>query len=134
MKKLIALILVSLTVAACGQSPVRPSPPPAPAPGGGGGGERPHARSPTVSYAVSGVVHRAADSTQAIEGAAVSVTDDFSILSATSDDQGRFSVSGVAAGTWQLTVTKDGYEVMTMTIEVAEDMTVDVELAPVPAS
>jgi Carboxypeptidase regulatory-like domain len=126
MKKLIALILVSLTVAACGQSPVRPSPPPAPAPAPG--------PAPTVSYAVSGVVHRAADSTQAIEGAAVSVTDDFSILSATSDDQGRFSVSGVAAGTWQLTVTKDGYEVMTMTIEVAEDMTVDVELAPVPAS
>jgi Carboxypeptidase regulatory-like domain len=125
MKKVIALILVSLTIAACGESPVRPSRPIGPAP----------TLAPTVFYAVSGVVvQRGVSGDQPIEGAAVSVADDFSTFSATTDGEGRFSLSVTAAGTWQLTASKDGYETTTMTIEVAEDMTVAVELAPMPAN
>jgi Carboxypeptidase regulatory-like domain len=118
MKKLVSLVLLGVLTVGCGDSPVRPTvqplPNPSPAPTG-------------ALYAVSGLVTTSDGG--AVEGAIVTVGDDFDVyLTGTTDIEGRYSFSGLAAGVWQLTVSKEGFETMTTRIELSEDMSLDVQL------
>ena len=120
MKKLVSLVLLGVLAVGCGDSPVRPTPQPLPNP----------SPAPTGAlYAVSGLVTASADG-GAVEGAVVTVGDEFEVyLTGTTDIEGRYNLSGLAAGYWLLTVRKEGFETMSTQIEVSEDMSLDVKLA-----
>jgi hypothetical protein len=120
MKKLTSLILLGVFTVGCGDSPVRPSAQPLPGPT-----PAPNA----ARYAISGLV--TASDGGAVEGAIVTVGDDFDVyLTGTTDIEGRYTFSDLAAGFWLLTVTKEGFETMTTRIELSEDMSLDVQLPP----
>lgn len=120
MKKVISFVVVSLLMAACGGSPAQPSrvgntPPPPPA-----------------TYSVAGTVFETtADGSRGIAEAAVVVGNELQTLTASTDENGAFSLEGVKSGTWQLSVSKEGYETQTMMLEVQASQAVDVELKAV---
>lgn len=124
MKKLISLFVVTLTIAACSKSPTQPSTLPVPEP----------TPSSSTSFVVSGTVLSAGqEGDPPIEGAQVSVGDDAgAFTSTTTDSEGRFSLPDLPAATWQLSISKDGYQATSMMIEVTADMAVEVQLSPLP--
>jgi len=116
MKKLISFVVISVAVTACGRSPIQPAPVPStPAP-------------PSI-YSVAGTVFEAtADGSRGIADASVVFGNDLQTLTAATDENGGFSLEGIKAGTWQLSVSKDGYETQTMMVEVQANKSVEVEL------
>lgn len=121
MKKVLSFVAVSLLMAACGGSPVQPST--------RGGNSTPP---PPATYSVAGTVFEAtADGSRGIADATVAVVNDLQTLTASTDENGVFALEGVKVGTWQLSVTKDGYETRTMMLDVQATQSVDVELKAV---
>jgi len=120
MKKVISFVVVSLLMAACGGSPVQPTRvgnTPAPTP---------------ATYSVAGTVFEAtADGTRGIAEATVVFGNDLQTLTASTDENGGFSLDGVKAGTWQLSVSKDGYETQTVMLDVQASQSVELELKAV---
>jgi hypothetical protein len=123
MKKMMSFVAMSALFAACGGSPVRPSAPavaPSPTP------------SP-VTYSVAGTVSEATqDGSRPVADASVSVGNGASNLTASTDESGKFSVEGLTAGTWELSIGKEGYEPLTMMLEVQASKTIEIELKPAP--
>jgi uncharacterized lipoprotein YajG len=116
MKKVITLVAMSLMLAACGRSPVQPA-------------QVVNAPPPVVTYVVSGTVSEAtADGSRGLAGATVVVGNDVQGLGTSTDENGTFSLEGIKAGTWQLSVSKEGYETRTMMIDVQSSHKIDVEL------
>jgi hypothetical protein len=121
MKRALSFIVVSV-LAGCGSSLIRPAHvhrDPAPPP-----------QQAAITYGLSGSVSEAtADGVRSVEGVTVGVGDDFgNFMSGFTDTEGRYAVQGLSAGTWQLRVSKDGYETAIRTIQVSGDMPFDVEL------
>jgi hypothetical protein len=121
MKTLLSLIVVSALAVGCGPSPIRPTNvirDPAPSP--------PAAN----TFGLSGsVTESTADGVRPVEGATIGVEDDFgNYVSASTGTDGRYTVQGLSAGTWQLSVSKEGYDTMIMTIELTGEMALDVEI------
>jgi hypothetical protein len=79
----------------------------------------------TVSYTVSGTVTDK-DTEEPIVGAMVIIKG--TGWSATTEDDGSYSISDVEAGTYDITASKSGYINQTETITVEDDITVDFEL------
>jgi uncharacterized lipoprotein YajG len=120
MKKMISFVAITLLMAACGGSPVQPTRVGNTAP------------PPPATYSVAGTVFEAtADGSRGIGEAAVVVGNDLQTLTASTDENGEFSLEGVKAGTWQLSVSKDGYETQTVMLEVQASQSVEVELKAV---
>jgi len=116
MKKLISFVAMSLLMAACGGSPAQPT----------RVGNTPV---PPLTYSVAGTVFEAtADGSRGIAEATVVVGNDLQSLTASTDENGAFSLEGVKAGTWQLSVSKEGYETQTMMLDLQASQTVEVEL------
>lgn len=116
MKKAISFVVVSLLMAACGHSPIQPSRVPAtpPAP---------------VTYSLAGTVSEAtADGPRGVAEAVVVIGNDSQSQTVSTDENGAFSLEGINAGAWQLSVTKDGYETQTMTLDIQASQTISVEL------
>jgi hypothetical protein len=116
MKKEISFVAMSLLLAACGRSPVQPAP-------------VVHASPSAVTYVVAGTVSEATeDGSRGLANATVVVGNDVQGLGTSTDENGTFSLEGIKPGTWQLSVSKEGYETQTMTIDVQSSQTIDVEL------
>lgn len=116
MKKVISFVVVSLLMAACGRSPIQPSrvPPAQPAP---------------VTYSLAGTVSEAtADGPRGVAEAVVVIGNELQSLTVSTDENGAFSLEGINAGPWQVSVTKEGYETQTMTIDIQASQTISVEL------
>jgi hypothetical protein len=121
---LAVLVSAAWLAAACQSSPLRPSPPvpqqtlpPAPA---------------AAVYSITGIVTEAAigpDSQAApLSGATFSIGVDPEFpLSTSTDENGWFTLSQ-PAGAVIVTVSKDGYETQVLSVEVVEDMVLNVEL------
>ena len=117
MKKVIAFLGASLLVTACGRSPVQPTPAPA------------NPVSVAATYAVSGTVSEPTDDgARRVVGASVVIGNDSQSLTATTDENGAFSVEGLIAGPWQLSVSKEGYEPQTMMLDITSSQTLELEL------
>jgi Carboxypeptidase regulatory-like domain len=120
MKKAISFVAITLLMAACGGSPIQPTrvgntPPPPPA-----------------TYSVGGKVFEAtADGSRGIAEATVVVGNDLQTLTASTDENGGFSLKGVKVGTWQLSVSKEGYETQSVMLDVQASQSVEVELKAV---
>ena len=116
MKNVISFVVMSVLMAACGHSPVQPTPvanPPA----------------PSATYSVAGTVFESTgDGARGVADAQIVFGSDLQTLTAATDDNGGFSLEGIKAGTWQLSVSKEGYETLTMMVEVPANQSVDVEL------
>jgi Carboxypeptidase regulatory-like domain len=118
MKKVISFVAMTLLMAACGGSPVQPT----------RAGSTP-APVPTATFSVGGTVFEAtADGSRGIADATIKVGNDLQTLTASTDENGAFSLEGVKPGTWQLSVSKEGYETQTMTLDLQASQTVEVEL------
>jgi hypothetical protein len=116
MKKVTSFVAITLLMAACGGSPVQPT----------RVGNTPP---PPTTYGVAGTVFEAtADGSRGIADATVAVGNDVQRLTASTDENGAFSLEGVKAGTWQLSVSKEGYETQTMMLDLQASQTVEVEL------
>ena len=116
MKKVISFVAITLLMAACGGSPIQPT----------RAGSTPV---PPAAYSVVGTVFEAtADGSRGIADATVAIGNDLRIRTATTDENGGFSLEGVKAGTWQLFVSKEGYETQILTLDLQASQTVKVEL------
>lgn len=116
MKKVISVVAITLLMAACGGSPIQPT----------RTGSTPV---PPAIYRVGGTVFEAtADGSRGIADATVVVGNDLQTLTASTDENGGFSLEGVKAGTWQLSVSKEGYETQTRMLDLQASQTVEVEL------
>jgi len=116
MKKVISFVAMSLLLAACGHSPVQPS--------------RVADSTPvSVTYAVTGTVSESTDDgSRAVADATVVVANEGQSLAASTDENGTFSLEGLKAGSFQVSVSKEGYETQIMTIEVQASQRIEVEL------
>ncbi len=118
MKKMIAFVAVSVLLAACGRSPIQPT----------------HVVNPPLppaTYGVAGTVSEATgDGPRRLVAASIAVVNDVENLTASTDEDGQFSLEGLSAGTWQLSVSKDGYETQTMVLDIQASQTIAVELKP----
>ena len=74
---------------------------------------------PAVTYSVSGMVMTDDVVSEAIAGATVSIAN----LSTFTDDNGWYAISGVAAGTYDMAVSAEGYAPQTRFVDVAGDTT-----------
>ncbi len=83
----------------------------------------------TQLYTVNGTVTDA-DSDDAIADAAVTI--DGTDHATTTDVNGEYTIDGVENGTYDLTVSKDGYYAEEQSVVVEEDVTVDVALNAIP--
>ncbi len=83
---------------------------------------------PAGQYRLTGVVSEAGVPTGPVVGARAEVTSgSVPGLFATTDDNGRYRLFGVAGPT-QIRVTKEGYQTQTLTVGVADHQTLNVEL------
>ena len=118
MKKMIAFVAASVLLAACGRSPVQPT----------------HVVNPPLppaTYGVAGTVSEATgDGPRRLVAATVAVGNDVENLTASTDEDGQFSLEGLSAGSWQLSVSKDGYETQTMMLDIPTHEAINVELKP----
>ena len=118
MKKTLSFVAMSLLMAACGGSPAQPSrvaPPPAPA-----------------TYSIAGTVFEStADGSRGIVDATIQFVNDLQTMTASTDENGGFSIEGVKAGTWQLSVSKEGYEAQSVMLDVQASQSVELELKAV---
>jgi hypothetical protein len=115
---LFAVIAVAAPLVACGKSnPIAPSNP------------------TSVTYSLSGSVSGPGDSGAVpLEGVNVSASDGTNELTTTTDANGMFSFSNVAAGDWTLHFTKTGYIDETTQVTLASDMSANYSLNPDPAA
>ena len=92
---------------------------------GGGGVTEP----PRGIYDVSGTVSEEAQAgRQPSSGASVVFERSGEIQRVSSDLNGNFAISGLAAGRWNVTVSKAGYEPLSMRIRVAGNMSLEFRL------
>jgi hypothetical protein len=116
MKKVISFVAITLLMAACGGSPIQPT----------RAGSTPV---PPATYSVGGKVFEStADGSRGIADATVVLGNDLQTLTASTDENGGFSLEGVKAGTWQLSASKEGYETQTMMLDLQASQAVEVEL------
>lgn len=114
------LVLVVIASACGGNDPWPPLTSPAPTPS-----------VPSVTYTLSGVVSTAgASGPTFVEGA--TVRDSVSGKTATTDTNGRYSLSGLPARTTAIVVSVDGYVAVTQVMTIEGDTSFDVELVRVP--
>ena len=112
--------IVGVTLAIClsacnSDSPSAPTPPPV-------GGV------PTPSFTLSGtIVESSASGLRPVPSADVWIS---STLRTTADREGKYSISGLSAGTYAVRFTSMFHEVVTKTVQVGGDTTFDVELVP----
>jgi Carboxypeptidase regulatory-like domain len=121
MKQLLSFVVVTALFAACSPSPTRPTHvirDPAPT------------EQAANTFGLSGSVSEStADGVRPVEGATIGVADEFgNFMSTSSQADGRYEVHGLSAGTWELSVSKDGYDTMTMTVQLSGEMALDIEL------
>jgi Carboxypeptidase regulatory-like domain len=121
MKRLLSFVVVAALFAACSPSPIRPTP----------GSRNPAPPDqPANTFGLSGSVSEStSDGMRPVDGATIGIGDEFgNFVSTSSAVDGRYEVHGLSAGTWELSVSKDGYETMTMAVQVSGEMALDIEL------
>lgn len=113
MKRVFALCVTAIVASACGD----------------GGPLAPTASGPLAAdaFTVSGAVVEA-DGGQPIAGAEVAVSNGIDSHWAVSEAGGVYSVRGLRAGRWAVTVSKLGYDVQSISVDVTKDMTLSFEL------
>jgi hypothetical protein len=113
MKRVFALFVTAIVASACGNDgPLAPT-------AGSLAAE---------AFTVSGAVVEA-DGGQPIAGAEVAVSSGIDSHSAVSASGGVYSVRGLRAGRWSVTVSKLGYDLQSISVDVTKDMTVSFELS-----
>ena len=86
--------------------------------------ERHHTLVGTVAEEIDGRARRLA-------GVSLVLGEGYGDLAATTDEEGRFSIVGIhASGTWELVVSKTGYEPLTLQIAIIGDTTLAIVLNP----
>jgi Carboxypeptidase regulatory-like domain len=77
------------------------------------------------------VFEATADGSRGIADASVMFGKDRVTLSASTGENGEFSLEGITAGTWQLFIAKEGYETQIIVVEVQANKSLEVELKAV---
>jgi hypothetical protein len=117
--RLLAVIAVATPLVACGKSSI------------------PNPAGPSQStYSLSGTVSGPAgdNGAQMLEGVDVTVTDGSASYSTSTDSNGAFSFSGLAAGDWTLHFTKSGFVDQTENVTVSGDTNASYSLQTDPAA
>jgi hypothetical protein len=119
MQKVTSFVVISVLMAACGRSPIQPTP-------------APSTPLPPSTYSIAGTVFEAtADGSRGIADASVMFGKDHVTLTASTDENGEFSLEGITTGTWQLFIAKEGYETQIIVVEVQANKSLEVELKAV---
>jgi len=119
MKQLLLAMVCALSVA-CGSSdtsPTTPTPTPSPNP----------TPAPTPTYTLSGRITE--NPFTPVPSANVAITDGVNAgKSQTADPLGSYRFTDLTAGTFTLTITANGYQPKSMTVNLTRDTTMDVQL------
>src|SRR5262249_25780641 len=118
MRIVLTILVAATSLTACSSS--HASAPTAPAP----------VVTPGASYVLTGTVSTNTDAgTRPLDDVSIELSNGTVGRSAVSDQDGRFEIDGLSAGTWTISLSKDGYATRSQAVDIAGNTIVDFALS-----